>query len=70
MHSCSLGKLLLLDIGNNAISSKGAFHIAEYIKKSKSLLSLNLYMNDIGDEIWYALDQLKKSIRIWWRGQL
>ncbi|KAA8524701.1 hypothetical protein F0562_011124 [Nyssa sinensis] len=44
------GKLLLLDIGNNAISSKGAFHIAEYIKKSKSLLSLNLYMNDIGDE--------------------
>ncbi|KAK3223243.1 hypothetical protein Dsin_010268 [Dipteronia sinensis] len=44
------GKLTVLDIGNNSISAKGAFHVAEYIKNSKSLLWLNLYMNDIGDE--------------------
>lgn len=51
MHSFSSGKLTLLDIGNNEISSRGAFHVAEYIKKAKSLLWLNLYMNDIGDEV-------------------
>lgn len=51
MHSYSSGKLTLLDIGNNEISSRGAFHVAEYIKKAKSLLWLNLYMNDIGDEV-------------------
>ena len=45
------GKLTVLDIGNNSISAKGAFHVAEYIKNSKSLLWLNLYMNDIGDEV-------------------
>ncbi|CAK7332779.1 unnamed protein product [Dovyalis caffra] len=38
------------DIGNNSVSSKGAFHVAEYVKKSKSLFWLNMYMNDIGDE--------------------
>lgn len=47
----SAGKVALLDLGNNSITSKGAFHVAEYIKKSKSLLWLNLYMNDIGDEV-------------------
>ncbi|EOY00343.1 Leucine-rich repeats-ribonuclease inhibitor domain-containing protein isoform 3, partial [Theobroma cacao] len=44
------GKITLLDLGNNSITAKGAFHVAEYIKKSKSLLWVNLYMNDIGDE--------------------
>lgn len=44
------GKLAVLDIGNNSISSKGAYHVAEYIKNCKSLLWINLYMNDIGDE--------------------
>ncbi|XP_027360416.1 NLR family CARD domain-containing protein 3 isoform X4 [Abrus precatorius] len=44
------GKLTLLDISNNSLTSKGALHVAEYIRKSRSLLWLNLYMNDIGDE--------------------
>ncbi|GJW77493.1 protein NLRC3 [Tanacetum coccineum] len=44
------GKLTALDIGNNMITSKGAFHVAEYVKRSKSLLWLNIYMNDIKDE--------------------
>ncbi|KAF1861519.1 hypothetical protein Lal_00025870 [Lupinus albus] len=44
------GKLSLLDIGNNSLTAKGALHVSEYVKKSKSLLWLNLYMNDIGDE--------------------
>lgn len=48
-----LGKLTLLDIGNNSVSAKGAFHVGGYIKKTKSLLWLNLYMNDIGDEVYY-----------------
>lgn len=47
----SLGKTTLLDISNNSISARGAFYVAEYVKKSKSLLWLNLYMNDIGDEV-------------------
>ncbi|KAG6495616.1 hypothetical protein ZIOFF_043442 [Zingiber officinale] len=46
------GKITLLDIGNNEIGPKGAFSITEYVKKTKSLLWLNLYMNDIGDEVW------------------
>lgn len=46
-----LGKLTALDLANNSISAKGAFHVAEYIKKSKSLLWISLYMNDIGDEV-------------------
>lgn len=46
------GKLAVLDIGNNSISAKGAFHVAEYIKNCKSLLWINLYMNDIGDEVF------------------
>ncbi|KAG6483883.1 hypothetical protein ZIOFF_060669 [Zingiber officinale] len=48
----SSGKITLLDIGNNEIGPKGAFSIAEFVKKTKSLLWLNLYMNDIGDEVW------------------
>jgi Ran GTPase-activating protein (RanGAP) involved in mRNA processing and transport len=44
------GKITTLDIGNNNIGSKGAFHVAEYIKKAKSVQWLNLYMNDIGDQ--------------------
>ncbi|KAG6521945.1 hypothetical protein ZIOFF_019079 [Zingiber officinale] len=46
----SSGKITLLDIGNNEIGPKGAFSIAEFVKKTKSLLWLNLYMKDIGDE--------------------
>ncbi|KAK1357258.1 hypothetical protein POM88_050514 [Heracleum sosnowskyi] len=45
------GKLTALDIGNNAISSKGAHHVAEFIKGSKTLTWISIYMNDIGDEI-------------------
>ncbi|KAG6492511.1 hypothetical protein ZIOFF_047474 [Zingiber officinale] len=45
-------KITLLDIGNNEIGPKGAFSIAEFVKKTKSLLRLNLYMNDIGDAVW------------------
>lgn len=52
MHICS-GKLTLLDIGNNSFSAKGAFHVGGYVKKTKSLLWLNVYMNDIGDEVQY-----------------
>lgn len=52
---CFVGKISLLDISNNEIGSKGAFHVAEFIKQSKSLLWLNLYMNDIGDEVWIKL---------------
>ncbi|KAF9625694.1 hypothetical protein IFM89_026274 [Coptis chinensis] len=48
--SAHKGKFTLLDLGNNEIGPKGAFHIAEFIKKTKGLLWLNLYMNDIGDE--------------------
>ncbi|CAB4295079.1 unnamed protein product [Prunus armeniaca] len=44
------GKLTLLDIGNNSFSAKGAFRVGGYVKKTKSLLWLNIYMNDIGDE--------------------
>ncbi|KAL9667355.1 hypothetical protein QQ045_001709 [Rhodiola kirilowii] len=44
------GKITNLDISNNSITSKGAFYVAEFVKKSKSLKWLNLYMNDIGDE--------------------
>ncbi|KAG6529809.1 hypothetical protein ZIOFF_012023 [Zingiber officinale] len=48
----SSGKITLLDIGNNEIGPKGAFSITEFVKKTKSLLRLNLYMNDIGDAVW------------------
>ncbi|KAG6472511.1 hypothetical protein ZIOFF_069976 [Zingiber officinale] len=51
------GKITLIDIGNNEIGPKGAFSIAEFVKKTKSLLQLNLYMNDIGD----AFTNLKYS---------
>lgn len=46
-----LGKLIFLDISNNEIGFRGAFYIVEYIKYIKSLLWLNFYMNDIGDEV-------------------
>lgn len=46
------GKLTRLEIGNNSISAKGALHVAEYIKKNKNVLSLNISMNDIGDEVF------------------
>lgn len=46
-----VGKLTALDLANNSIGARGAFHVAEYIKKSKSLLWISLYMNDIGDEV-------------------
>lgn len=59
IHICYLGKLTLLDIGNNSISERGAFYVAEYIKKSKSLLWLNVYMNDIGDEVLILLRSLQ-----------
>ena len=49
------GKLTRLEIGNNSITAKGAFHVAEYVKKSKTLLSLNISMNDIGDEVVWLL---------------
>lgn len=60
MHGYSAGKITLLDIGNNGIGPKGAFSVAEFIKKSKSLLWLNLYMNDIGDEVLMFLTTLCK----------
>jgi len=46
-----IGKISSLDIGNNKIGPKGAFHVAEYIKKVKNLQWLNMYMNDIGDQV-------------------
>lgn len=52
--SCRLvhaGRLTVLDLANNSISAKGASHVAEYVKKSKGLLWINLYMNDIKDEV-------------------
>ncbi|KAG6483509.1 hypothetical protein ZIOFF_060157 [Zingiber officinale] len=51
-YSGFVRKITLLDIGNNEIGPKGTFSIAEFVKKTKSLLWLNLYMNDIGDEVW------------------
>lgn len=48
---CFIGKLTALDIGNNAISSKGAHYVAEFIKGSKTLTWISIYMNDIGDEV-------------------
>ncbi|XP_062111809.1 uncharacterized protein LOC133823200 isoform X2 [Humulus lupulus] len=49
------GKLTRLEIGNNSISAKGAFHVAEFIKKSKSLTTLNISMNDGAERIGDAL---------------
>ncbi|CAI6002338.1 unnamed protein product [Closterium sp. NIES-64] len=45
------GKLVTIDLSNNSMGSKGAAHIAEVIKKSRSLQWLNLYMNDFGDKV-------------------
>lgn len=63
VHGLSTGKLTALDIGNNAITSKGAHNVAEYVKGSKSLFWLNFYMNDIGDEVLnlFIRDLLLKS---------
>lgn len=47
------GRISSLDIGNNKIGPKGAFHVAEYMKKVKSLQWLNMYMNDIGDQVQF-----------------
>lgn len=47
----SSDKLTQLDISNDFISAKGAFHVAEYIKKTKSLLQFDISMNEIGDEV-------------------
>ncbi|KAE9454060.1 hypothetical protein C3L33_14042, partial [Rhododendron williamsianum] len=64
MSSLSLreGRLQHLDIGNNAITSKGAFHVAEYVRESKSLVFLNLSMNDIGDEAASDLGKIKETV--------
>lgn len=59
----SVGKLALLDIGNNSITAKGAFHVAEFIKRTKSLVLLNLYMNDIGDEVTGIASKIAPSIQ-------
>ena len=40
-----------MDIGNNNINSEGLRPVAEFIKKTKSLLWFSLYMNDISDEV-------------------
>jgi len=39
-----------VDIGNNNIGSEGLRPVAEFIKRTKSLLWFSLYMNDISDE--------------------
>ncbi|CAI9092831.1 OLC1v1028171C1 [Oldenlandia corymbosa var. corymbosa] len=48
--SARKGGITNLDISNNSITATGAFHVAEYIKRSKSLRWINMYMNDIKDE--------------------
>lgn len=63
LYLCA-GKLALLDLGNNSITAKGAFYVAEYIKRSKSLVWLNLYMNDIGDEVYYYTSNLYTCLSI------
>ncbi|KAK8953302.1 hypothetical protein KSP40_PGU004541 [Platanthera guangdongensis] len=54
-------KNTFLDLGNNEIHPKGAFLVAEYIKRTKSLIWLNLYMNDMAmrgtESIAGALEQ-------------
>ncbi|KAK1381436.1 Chloroplast envelope protein 1 [Heracleum sosnowskyi] len=44
------GELVSLDLGNNGISSSGATYVAEYIRSSKTLLWMSLFMNDLRDE--------------------
>lgn len=55
------GKLTVLDLANNSIGARGASHVAEYIKKSKSLLLISLYMNDIGDEVGFEISCQKND---------
>lgn len=45
------GRIITLDLSNNSMGSKGAVHIAEIMKKSRHLQWLNLYMNDMGDQV-------------------
>lgn len=58
------GKLTVLDLANNSIGARGASHVAEYIKKSKSLLLISLYMNDIGDEVGFEISCQKKNVTL------
>lgn len=44
------GELVALDLGNNGISSAGATYVAEYIRSSKTLLWMSLFMNNLRDE--------------------
>ncbi|GJN00199.1 hypothetical protein PR202_ga17613 [Eleusine coracana subsp. coracana] len=48
--SAHKGKITVVDIGNNNIGSEGLRPVAEFIKRTKSLLWFSLYMNDISDE--------------------
>ncbi|VAI72497.1 unnamed protein product [Triticum turgidum subsp. durum] len=48
--SAHKGKITVLDIGNNNITSEGSLYVAEFIKVTKSLRWLSLYMDDVGDE--------------------
>ncbi|OEL31478.1 Protein NLRC3 [Dichanthelium oligosanthes] len=48
--SAHKGKITVVDIGNNNISPEGLRPVAEFIKRTKSLLWFSLYMNDISDE--------------------
>ncbi|WOH13591.1 hypothetical protein DCAR_0833101 [Daucus carota subsp. sativus] len=45
------GEIIALDLGNNGLSSRGATYVAEYIRKSKTLLWMSLFMNDLRDEV-------------------
>ena len=55
MHGWIIGKIAVVDIGNNNINSEGLRPVAEFIKKTKSLLWFSLYMNDISDEVLLLL---------------
>jgi len=45
------GKIVTLDLSNNNMGARGAQSMAEVVKKSRCLAWLNLYMNDMGDEV-------------------
>jgi hypothetical protein len=51
LFGCVTGKITALDIGNNNITSEGSHYVAEFIKMTKSLRWLSLYMDDVGDEV-------------------
>ena len=46
-RACSI---LLLDLGNNSISSEGAESLAALLAVKPDLTDLTMYMNDLGDE--------------------